>query len=92
MSLLLLKITHQIIHENYAWFYRVSIQAKWQCKKKVIYRESKQGIGSAYKEAFEISKGEFIIIMDADLSHNPKYLIDMINKQRQNDYDIVLGS
>lgn len=30
--------------------------------------------------------------MDADLSHNPKYLIDMINKQRQNDYDIVLGS
>lgn len=30
--------------------------------------------------------------MDADLSHNPKYLIDMINKQKQNDFDIVLGS
>ena len=38
------------------------------------------------------ASGNFIIIMDADLSHHPKYIPDMIAKQKEGDYDIVCGS
>jgi dolichol-phosphate mannosyltransferase len=32
------------------------------------------------------------VIMDADLSHDPKYLRRMIQRQRESDCDIVIGS
>ena len=52
----------------------------------VIKRPQKMGIGSAYKEAFPMTKGKFIVIMDADLSHPPKALkkFNNIIKMRQN--------
>ena len=43
---------------------------------RIIERPCKMGIGSAYKEAFPLTKGKFIVIMDADLSHQPKALKD----------------
>lgn len=30
--------------------------------------------------------------MDADLSHHPKYILEFIRKQKENNYDIVTGS
>ncbi|EPR79381.1 Dolichol-phosphate mannosyltransferase [Spraguea lophii 42_110] len=46
---------------------------------KFIQRKEKLGLGSAYKEALKnIShESEFIVIMDADLSHDPKAIKDM---------------
>lgn len=55
MSLLLWRIIPKIIHEQYVWLCRNNILKKLLTKKKVILRESKKGIGSAYKEAFEQS-------------------------------------
>jgi len=39
-----------------------------------------------------LATGNFIILMDADLSHHPKYIPEMIRKQKCQDADIVIGS
>jgi dolichol-phosphate mannosyltransferase len=35
-------------------------------------RPGKLGLGSAYRDGLKEAKGDFIILMDADLSHHPK--------------------
>lgn len=60
----------------------------------VIHRKGKMGLGSAYLEGFRygIEIGyEYMFEMDADLSHPPHYLKDMIDKLKGND-DVVVGS
>lgn len=36
------------------------------------------GLGSAYRDGLKACKGEFVIIMDADLSHHPKFIQKMV--------------
>lgn len=55
-------------------------------------RPGKLGLGTAYKHGLRVAKGDFIILMDADLSHHPKYIPDMIRKQRETGADIVTGT
>ena len=55
-------------------------------------RSGKLGLGSAYIHGSKYARGDFIIIMDVDLSHHPRYLPQFINKQREGDYDVVTGS
>lgn len=59
----------------------------------ILYqRESKLGIGSAYKFAFERCKGDYIIIMDADFSHEPKVIKAFIDKLEESGADVVFSS
>jgi glycosyltransferase involved in cell wall biosynthesis len=58
---------------------------------KLVSRKEKGGIGSAYKLGVERSRGEVIVTMDADLSHNPEMIPKMI-AEIQNGFDLVLGS
>uniref|UniRef100_UPI00358DFD9B dolichol-phosphate mannosyltransferase subunit 1-like n=1 Tax=Myxine glutinosa TaxID=7769 RepID=UPI00358DFD9B len=55
-------------------------------------RARKLGLGTAYIHGLHHAKGDFIIIMDADLSHHPKFIAEFIRKQREGDYDVVTGS
>lgn len=55
-------------------------------------RRGKLGLGTAYVFGLNHCSGEFIIIMDADLSHHPKYIPQFIKKQLETDCDIVTGS
>ncbi|KAK2195253.1 bifunctional Nucleotide-diphospho-sugar transferases/Glycosyltransferase 2-like/DPM1-like [Babesia duncani] len=55
-------------------------------------RPGKMGLGSAYIDGLKFTKYDFIVIMDADLSHHPKYILDMIRIQREGGYDIVSGT
>lgn len=67
--------------------------AKETSRVSVIHRAGKMGLGSAYVEGFRLalSKGyDNIIQMDADLSHDPKYIPDFIEAIKS--YDLVLGS
>jgi dolichol-phosphate mannosyltransferase len=32
------------------------------------------GLGSAYVDGLKLCKGNFVIIMDADFSHHPKFI------------------
>jgi dolichol-phosphate mannosyltransferase len=59
----------------------------------VLHREKKMGLGTAYVNGFKwgLEKGfEALIEMDADFSHNPQYLNQMISLFGQN--DVVIGS
>lgn len=55
-------------------------------------RSGKLGLGTAYIHGLQYARGEWIVIMDSDLSHHPKYIGEFIRRQRQGDFDIVTGT
>jgi len=55
-------------------------------------RAKKLGLGTAYVHGIKNATGNFVIIMDADLSHHPKFIPDFIKKQAEGDYDVVTGT
>jgi len=55
-------------------------------------RAKKLGLGTAYVHGLQFASGDFIFIMDADLSHHPKFIPDFISKQKEGDYDVVSGT
>ncbi|XP_017288960.1 dolichol-phosphate mannosyltransferase subunit 1 [Kryptolebias marmoratus] len=55
-------------------------------------RAKKLGLGTAYIHGMKHATGNFIIIMDADLSHHPKFIPQFIEKQKEGDYDLVSGT
>ncbi|EPE07027.1 dolichol-phosphate mannosyltransferase [Ophiostoma piceae UAMH 11346] len=55
-------------------------------------RTGKLGLGTAYVHGLQFAKGNFIVIMDADFSHHPKFIPQMIALQKEADYDIVTGT
>ncbi len=55
-------------------------------------RKSKLGLGTAYIHGMKHARGEFIIIMDADLSHHPKFIRQMVAEQKRGDFDVVSGT
>jgi len=55
-------------------------------------RAGKLGLGTAYVHGLQFAKGNFVIIMDADFSHHPKFIADFIALQKAHDYDIVTGT
>lgn len=60
---------------------------------RVIHRQEKKGLGTAYLEGFKyaLAQGaDYILQMDGDFSHHPKYLPKLLEKAR--DYDLVIGS
>ncbi|OGW79366.1 MAG: hypothetical protein A3G33_03225 [Omnitrophica bacterium RIFCSPLOWO2_12_FULL_44_17] len=59
----------------------------------LIEQKAKLGLGKAYWEGIEWAfkrNYECLITMDADFSHDPKYLPDLI--ERTKEYDVVVGS
>ena len=66
---------------------------KFDGRVELIQRGSKQGLGSAYVEGFALalaSDAEYIVQMDADLSHAPEALPGLIGDLEQ--ADVVVGS
>lgn len=59
---------------------------------KLVTRSRKLGLGTAYMEGLQHAQGEFVVLMDADLSHHPKNLKAFFDKQHQTDADIVSGT
>ena len=59
----------------------------------LLLRKKKEGLGRAYLHGFQESlkyKTDYIIQMDADLSHNPQIIKEMIEVMKK--YDVALGS
>jgi dolichol-phosphate mannosyltransferase len=59
----------------------------------VLHREEKEGLGPAYLAGFEVALdggAELVIEMDADFSHDPAYLPQLL--RATDDADLVLGS
>ena len=55
-------------------------------------RAKKLGLGTAYVHGIKHATGNFIIIMDADLSHHPKFIPQFILKQKEQDFDVISGT
>lgn len=83
----------------------------------ILKRTQKLGLASAYMTGIDLADGDFVIILDADMSHHvsaelssclqgvlmpvhthtrdytqPKFIPDMIAKQKEGDYDVVSGT
>jgi dolichol-phosphate mannosyltransferase len=61
---------------------------------RVIRRPGKLGLGTAYIAGFKealAERADLICSMDADFSHNPRYVPDIVDKINQG-YDLVIGS
>lgn len=59
----------------------------------VLHREAKEGLGRAYIAGFKWALAhdyEFVFEMDADFSHDPKFLILLLDAAQ--DADLVIGS
>jgi len=59
----------------------------------VMHRKGKLGLGSAYRDGFRYALErdyELVFEMDADFSHDPRYLPDFLEAIKDN--DLVLGS
>lgn len=66
---------------------------KYQKRVSVLHRRGKQGIGTAYIQGFQkaISEGaKTIVQMDADFSHPPEKLLEMLDLLAT--YDFIVGS
>ncbi len=59
----------------------------------VIHRPGKMGLGTAYAQGFQIALeqgADVVVQMDADFSHSPAYIPQMVAKLEA--YDVVVGS
>lgn len=55
-------------------------------------RAGKLGLGTAYIHGLNFVSGDFVIIMDADFSHHPKFIPQFIRLQKAHNLDIVTGT
>lgn len=55
-------------------------------------RAGKLGLGTAYVHGLQFVTGNFVIIMDADFSHHPEAIPELIAKQKSENFDIVTGT
>lgn len=61
---------------------------------RVLHRKGKLGLGSAYRDGFRLAVedgADAVFEMDADHSHNPKYLSGML-RRLDGELDVVIGS
>jgi len=58
----------------------------------VIHRDEKKGLVSAVMDGIKSSKGQYILVMDADLSHSPDVIPKMVEELSSPDVDIVVAS
>ena len=55
-------------------------------------RSGKLGLGTAYVHGLQFVTGDFVIIMDADFSHHPKFIPEFIRRMKATSCDIVTGT
>ena len=58
---------------------------------RLLPREGKKGLASAVFEGAAMAQGQFVAVLDADLSHDPAELPKMLAKAQEG-YDVVIGS
>jgi len=62
-------------------------------KLKVVSYPKNIGRGMALRKGFEESRGEIVVSIDADLSYDPRYIIDFVETLRtEQDIDLLLAS
>ena len=55
-------------------------------------RAGKLGLGTAYVHGLQFVTGNYVIIMDADFSHHPKFIPEFVRIQKETKASIVTGT
>ncbi len=58
---------------------------------KVVVRPGRLGLSSAVLEGMKVSRGEYLVVMDADLQHPPEVVPKLVEKAEEG-YDMVIAS
>jgi dolichol-phosphate mannosyltransferase len=69
------------------------LAARYPQRINVLHRQEKNGLGPAYVAGFKKAlalEADYIVQMDCDFSHQPKYLVELLAAMEN--YDVVLGS
>jgi len=59
----------------------------------VLHRQAKEGLGCAYRHGFRVALdmgADYVFQMDADFSHDPRYVPQILDAARE--HDVVIGS
>jgi dolichol-phosphate mannosyltransferase len=59
---------------------------------KVVVRKGERGLSSAILKGFKIAKGDILLVMDADLSHPPKLIPDLVTPIVKGKCDMTIAS
>ena len=59
---------------------------------KVIHLKNNSGKGKAIIEGLRNSSYEYVLIQDADLEYNPNDIVEFIEENKKNNYDLIMGS
>ena len=65
------------------------IARKMKCR---VIIGKKQGLGQAIIDGIHFAKGKVLLVMDADLSHNPKSIPSMLRPIFEQGVDMTIGS
>ena len=57
-----------------------------------VIRPEKLGYGNAYLAGFEEARGDYVVLMDGDLTYDPEAIQDMLVLLKSGNYDMVIGS
>lgn len=57
-----------------------------------IKRKGGNYYGDAIRTGFSCAEGEYIVVMDADGSHNPLSIVEFYEEMKTGDYDLIIGS
>ncbi|GKY91467.1 hypothetical protein MPSEU_000119000 [Mayamaea pseudoterrestris] len=70
------------------------LQREFKQHIQIVSRPGKLGLGTAYAAGLKVSstKSRRIILMDADLSHHPKFIPNMIHKMNETHCHVVSGT
>ncbi|GAB4418658.1 MAG: dolichyl-phosphate beta-D-mannosyltransferase [Anaerolineae bacterium] len=72
-----------------------ALAARHPGRVEVLHRKAKRGLGTAYIDGFRVAferGADYILQMDCDFSHDPKYIPTMVAEMQACDCDIVVGS
>ena len=59
---------------------------------RIVVRTLERGLATAVIHGIEVSAGDIVVVMDADLSHPPSAIPIMVERLQEGESDFVLGS
>ncbi|QPC84290.1 polyprenol monophosphomannose synthase [Phototrophicus methaneseepsis] len=71
------------------------LREKYDEKVHVLRRKGPRGFAASYFDGFRLAAkmgADLIVQMDADLSHMPRHLAEMLDMLNRGNYDVVIGS
>lgn len=70
-------------------------ETKEVCEKNGVRYISRRGgnnYGDAIRTGFEDATGDYVVVMDADGSHDPQCIANFLKEMESSDYDLIIGS